>query len=185
MTDIANIDCIKKLRNFVASEGKVKYLFFWGHRQKGNSVTKTCFSQWYESPFEIDGILYRTAEHYMMAEKARLFNDRHCLDKILNSNNPGEAKKLGRTVKSFQEDVWVKERTRIVVAGNVAKFSQNEELKEFLVNTKNRVLVEASPYDRIWGVGLAVDNFDIENPWKWKGLNLLGFALMQVREKLK
>ncbi len=121
----------------------------------------------------------------MMAEKARLFDDRICLNRILKSNNPGEAKKLGRTVQSFQQDVWIKHRTPIVVAGNMAKFSQNEQLKEFLVNTKTRVLVEASPVDRIWGIGLGADNPDRENPWKWKGLNLLGFALMQVREQLK
>ena len=180
-----NIDSVEKLRDFIAAEGKVKYLFFWGHRQTGNMVTKTCLSQWYESPFEIEAIVYRTAEHYMMAQKARLFNDQDSLHKILQSKHPGEAKKLGRTVKSFQQDIWMENRTAIVVAGNLAKFSQNEELKEFLLNTRNRVLVEASPVDRIWGIGLAIDNPDIENPWKWKGLNLLGFALMQVREELK
>jgi hypothetical protein len=185
MTDVVNIDSREKLQDFVANEGKVKYLFFWGHRQEGKEVTKACLSQWYESPFKVDGIIYCTAEQYMMAEKARLFDDRHCLAKIFKSSNPGEVKKLGRTIKSFNEEIWIKERMKIVVAGNVAKFSQNEQLREFLVNTKNRVLVEASPVDRIWGIGLAVDNPQIENPWHWKGLNLLGFALMQVREQLK
>lgn len=174
----------EELITFIAEGNKVKYLFFWGHTPKDNSVVgNECLSQWYESSFEIDGIHYPTAEHYMMAEKARLFNDSEALEKILESKHPGDAKKLGRTVKGYQDDIWKKRRVDIVVRGNQAKFSQNEKLKEFLINTNDRVLVEASPHDRIWGIGLEQTNPDAETPAKWKGLNLLGFVLVEVRMK--
>lgn len=165
------------------SEGnKVKYLFFWGHTAKDDSdVGKECLSQWYEAGFDIEGYHYPTAEHFMMAEKARLFNDKIALDKILESKHPGDAKKLGRTVKGYEEAVWKKQRFDIVVCGNQAKFSQNTELNEYLIKTGDRVLVEASPHDRIWGIGMEQNHSDAENPAKWRGLNLLGFALMEAR----
>ena len=178
------INSIESLYDAIALEEKLRYLFFWGHTNKTNQVTKSCFSQWYESPFTIDDITYPTAEHYMMAEKAKLFGDESRWEQILHCNHPGEAKKIGRKVQGFQQDIWRNHRFEIVVGGNTAKFSQNESLKEFLLHTNDRVLVEASPYDRIWGIGLAQDHPDINNPWKWKGLNLLGFALMEVRTKL-
>lgn len=163
-----------------------KYLFFWGHRpQKDGQIGKQCLSQWWSSAFEIDGVVYPTAEHYMMAEKARLFDDNEARRKILSTSHPGTAKKLGREVEGFDEVVWSQHRFGIVVRGNVAKFRQNIELREFLLNTKQRVLVEASPTDRIWGIGLTADDPDVENPEKWKGLNLLGFALMKVRAELQ
>lgn len=173
------------LITFIAEGNKVKYLFFWGHTAKDNTrVGKECFSQWYDAGFDLEGIHYPTAEHYMMAEKARLFNDKKALEKILESKHPADAKKLGRTVKGYQEDIWKKQRFDIVVRGNQAKFSQNEKYKEFLLNTTDRVLVEASPRDRIWGIGMGKSNPDAENPAKWRGLNLLGFALMEARENL-
>ncbi len=169
----------------VRTGSRPKYLFFWGHRpRQDGQIGKQCFSQWWPSSFAVNGINYRTAEHYMMAEKARLFNDQVCFDKILESRHPGEAKKLGREIKHFNESSWVQKRFEIVVQGNLAKFSQNEELKTFLVNTKKRVLVEASPADKIWGIGLAEDNPHTQNPEEWEGPNLLGFALMKVRDKL-
>jgi len=175
----------EELITFIAEGNEVKYLFFWGHTTKNDLVVgKECLSQWYESNFEIDGIHYPTAEHYMMAEKARLFNDSEALKKILESKHPGDAKKQGRTVKGYQDDVWKKHRFNIVVCGNQAKFSQNEKLKEFLINTNDRVLVEASPHDRVWGIGLEQTNPDAENSAKWRGLNLLGFALMKVRTEI-
>ena len=174
----------EELVDFVNHGNKVKYVFFWGHRPPKTGVSKSCFSQWYASPFVIEGISYSTAEHYMMAEKARLFGDEENREKIITTGNPGEAKKLGRRVKGFEEHLWVKHCFDIVIAGNLAKFSQNPELKGFLLNTGNRVLVEASPKDRIWGIGLAADNPDVENPNLWQGLNLLGFALMVVRDQL-
>jgi len=162
---------------------KVKFIFFWGHKESGSSISKACFSQWYESKFEHDGVMYLTAEHYMMAEKARLFSDDYALSKILNAKDPGEAKAIGREVVGFDQLKWEESRIDIVVRGNLLKF-QIPELREFLINTKNRVLVEASPVDRIWGVGLAQDSDLINNPRKWRGINLLGFALMKVRSML-
>ncbi|SUY42887.1 NADAR family protein [Clostridium perfringens] len=87
-------------------------------------------------------------------------------------------------VKNFNENIWNERKIDIVVKGNIEKFSQNEELKKFLLNTKNKIIVEASPYDSIWGVGLSVNNENITNPNKWSGKNLLGFALMEVRDFL-
>jgi ribA/ribD-fused uncharacterized protein len=163
-----------------------KYLFFWGHQpNKDGSISKTCFSQWWLSSFEVENITYKTAEHWMMAKKAELFNDTAVLEKIIRANSPAEAKKLGREVKNYVDAVWLENRYEIVRLGNFYKFSQNKELKEFLSNTKDRILVEASPVDPIWGIGMAADHKEVNNPEKWKGLNLLGFALMEVRDELK
>ena len=184
--DIDNIRTKLDLIDSINYGDRPKYLFFWGHQPyKDDSVDKSCLSQWYEASFELDGISYKTAEHYMMAEKARLFNDNQILAKIINSYHPGEAKKLGRQVKNFQEELWLENRIKIVIHGNLGKFSQNKDLQTFLLNTKERILVEASPRDRIWGIGLSSDHPDVENPYRWKGLNLLGFALMEVRRILK
>ncbi|EKT63047.1 NADAR family protein [Providencia burhodogranariea] len=163
---------------------KFKYLFFWGHQSKQNQITKSCFSQWYPAPFIVDGNRFASAEHFMMAEKARLFSDQDIFTKIINAPNPGAAKAFGREVRGFKQDIWEAHRFDIVVSANLAKFSQNAELQQFLLNTKERVLVEASPVDKIWGIGLAEDAENIENPLTWKGLNLLGFALMEVRAQL-
>jgi len=111
---------------------RLKYLFFWGHSpNKDGSIGKSCFSQWWSSNFIVDGITYKTAEHWMMAEKARLFKD-----------------------------------------------------AEYLLSTKQRIIVEASPRDRIWGIGMGQHNEKAENPNLWRGQNLLGFALMEVRDEL-
>jgi ribA/ribD-fused uncharacterized protein len=164
-----------------------RWLFFWGHTPaKDGSVGKTCFSQWWAGhPFELEDITYATAEHWMMAEKARLFGDEAIRSEILTASHPNAAKKLGRTVRGFDEAEWHKARWGIVVAGNDAKFRQHPELRTFLLNTGDRILVEASPYDTIWGNGLSADDPRAINPGEWRGLNLLGFALMAVRLKLK
>jgi len=120
----------------------------------------------------------------MMAEKARLFRDAESETRIVQAPNPGAAKRLGRGVRGFVQEVWTRERWRIAVEGNLGKFSQNPELSRFLLSTGRRVLVEASPVDRIWGIGLAVENERVENPEQWPGQNLLGFALMEVRARL-
>ena len=149
---------------------KLKYLFFWGHQPKYHgSIDKSCFSQWYYAEFELDGVQYPTAEHYMMAEKARLFQDNEILAQIIDASHPGEAKKLGRKVKGFKQEIWLEHRFPIVVKGNLGKFSQNRDLKEFLLNTGDRILVEASPRDHIWGIGIDRINPDAENPYQWKG----------------
>lgn len=176
----------KNLEKIYQSGKKTKFLFFWGHQKNSNEeITSSCFSQWWNQKFIIDGISYPTAEHWMMAEKARLFKNDDILLKILQAKSPGKAKQLGREVKNFDQKIWNENRIDIVVKGNYHKFSQNKKLKEFLINTKNRVLVEASPVDRIWGIGLDSSDEFSKIPPKWKGLNLLGFALMEVRDLLK
>ena len=168
----------------IAAESK--FLFFWGHQpNEDGSISKTCFSQWWLSSFEVDNVTYKTAEHWMMAKKAELFKDHAVLEKILQAKSPAEAKKLGRQVMNYHENLWLAARFEIVKEGNHHKFSQNPELKTFLLNTKNRILVEASPVDAIWGIGMAGDHKDVMNPEKWRGLNLLGFALMEVRDELE
>lgn len=161
----------------------LKYLFFWGHT-KIDSVSKSCLSQWYEAAFEINKVVFPTAEHYMMAEKALLFDDIETYNRIIHCKSPGEAKKLGRQVKFFNQSTWEANRFEIVVRGNFHKFSQNPALATFLKNTKQRILVEASPVDNIWGIGLTQDNPNIGLPYYWKGLNLLGYALMETRNLL-
>jgi ribA/ribD-fused uncharacterized protein len=174
------------LEKILAQNSENKYLFFWGHQpSKNGSITKTCFSQWWDSPFVVDGVTYKTAEHWMMAKKATLFNDNEILERIIQVNSPAEAKKLGREVRNYVDSVWLENRYEIVRQGSFHKFSQNLDLRTFLMNTKERILVEASPVDAIWGIGMAGDHKDIYNPEKWQGLNLLGFALMEVRDELK
>jgi ribA/ribD-fused uncharacterized protein len=172
------------IEKYLKNEG-LEYLFFWGHQPSAdNSITKTCFSQWWAAPFVVEDIAYKTAEHWMMAAKARLFKDEMALDKIVHANTPAEAKKLGRTIKNFDPAVWDTHKFEIVVAGNLYKFSQHADLKKFLLNTGNRVLVEASPVDAIWGIGMDANNPDVESPFKWRGENLLSYALMEVRDQL-
>lgn len=163
----------------------LKYLYFWGHTPKTNGqIDHSCLSQWYDSSFMVDDVHYPTAEHYMMAQKALLFGDTAIFYQIIHTRHSKQAKDLGRKIAGFDEAIWLTHRFDIVVAGNLAKFSQNLALKAYLLNTNNRILVEASPVDKVWGVGLAKDNDKIANPTTWQGLNLLGFALMTVRDKL-
>lgn len=173
------------LRQRCADGVQFLYLFFWGHQTaKDRKITSSCMSQWYGSPFEIEGIEYPTAEHWMMASKARLFADEDSHSEILSTAAPSKAKALGRTVKNFDEDVWKANCRQLVTEGNIAKFSQNEDLQAFLLSTGDQVLVEASPYDRIWGIGLKATDAKAQHPESWQGLNLLGFALMDVRAGL-
>ncbi|WP_444930666.1 NADAR family protein [Microbulbifer sp. SSSA002] len=165
-------------------ENSVKYLFFWGHQKSTRGISKGCFSQWYDSPYECSGHRFMTAEHHMMYQKAILFSDNEAATKLLSASNPGEAKAIGRQVRGFDQAKWDQFKVEIVVSANLAKFGSNPELKEFLLSTGEQVLVEASPVDRIWGIGLAEDNPACKNPNLWKGENLLGFALMEVRDQL-
>jgi ribA/ribD-fused uncharacterized protein len=163
----------------------LKFLFFWGHRPtRTGEAGKGCLSQWWESDFTVDGVTYRSAEHWMMAHKARLFGDEEIFERVVKSGHPRDAKELGRRVPGFDEDVWADRRFEIVVEGNVAKFAQNPELRAYLLGTAERILVEASPMDRIWGIGLTGDDERAERPEQWRGLNLLGFALMEARARL-
>lgn len=177
---------LESLCSAAQSGARLKYLFFWGHTAAHPSaIEKECLSQWYPASSVADRLQFANAEQYMMFGKARLFDDPEAADRILRAPNPGAVKAIGRTVRGFQEPMWQQHRFPIAVDGNFAKFSQSEPLRAFLLNTKQRILVEASPVDRIWGIGLAVDDPHHENPLEWRGLNLLGFALMAVRERLR
>lgn len=176
---------LKWLQRQIEQNIPVEYFFFWGHTQKKeNTIDKSCFSQWYPAVFTVEGKVYATAEHWMMAKKAELFNDNETMEKILAVEKPAVAKALGREVKNFNENVWADASYKIVVEGNRHKFSQHESLKSFLLHTDNKIIVEASPPDTIWGIGLSQDAKEAQNPFTWKGTNLLGFALMEVRDIL-
>ena len=177
---IYNWDDLKRAYN--AGE-KMKFVFFWKPTPAADGhICESCLGQWWESRFQMDGVEYTCAEQFMMAEKARLFGDQEMLDKIMVTSYPREMKAYGRAVKGFDKDLWDSSCYEIVKRGNQAKFSQNPELLRFLTGTGTRILVEASPRDRIWGIGMGRSNPDAENPLKWKGTNLLGFALTEVRD---
>lgn len=160
-------------------------LFFWGHRpSKDGTIIKSCCSQWWVAPFEEDGVTYHTAEQYMMGGKAALFNDEEVRTKILATKDPKACKKLGRQVRGFEASVWDAHKYAIVRQANLLKFGQNPELRTWLLSTASQVIVEASPYDKVWGIGLTQDDPKAKDPQQWDGENLLGFALMEVREEL-
>ena len=162
-----------------------EYLLFWGHRAPpGDGVGSGCLSQWWPAGFAVGGIAYTSAEQYMMWEKALLFGDAGTAEQIRRARHPGDAKRLGRQVRGFDERAWARRRYGIVVEGNLAKFGQNPALAAFLLGTSGKVLVEAAPGDRIWGIGLTAADEDATHPERWRGLNLLGFALMEVRHRL-
>ncbi len=120
----------------------------------------------------------------MMAEKARLFGDEASRARIMATNNPLTMKKLGRGVTGFNQEIWEREQMHIVTAANYAKFSQNPALREHLLATGEATIVEASPLDRIWGIGLSAGHPDARTPARWRGRNLLGQALMLAREQI-
>lgn len=165
---------------------RLKYLFFWGHEpQRDGSIGAGCLSQWWPSLFNVDGRAFATAEHWMMWSKAMLFGDNETAGLILAVDQPHRAKALGRQVRGFDQKTWAAQRFEIVVAGSVAKFSQHKDLGEYLAGTGDRVLVEASPVDAIWGIGLASDDPGATDPTQWRGENQLGFALMRARQLIR
>lgn len=177
---------VEEVIRLSASGAPLRFLCFYGHSVPSDgSIGSTCLSQWYPAPFVVGGTRYPTAEHWMMAGKARLFADDEMLEVILASRTPSEAKKAGRRVRGFRPSDWEAARFDLVVGGNVHKFSQNEALRDYLLATGDAVLVEASPRDRIWGIGMSATNPNATIPARWRGRNLLGFALMQARARLK
>jgi ribA/ribD-fused uncharacterized protein len=180
-----HIDDVEALKRAIGSGWKPEFLFFWGQTAKDQRIGKHVLSQWWPATFSVDGRTYATAEHYMMAQKAELFGDQETLAAILSSSSPSQAKNLGRRVRGFDEEHWIAHRFETAVRGNLAKFGQSPELEDWLLATGDAVLVEASPVDRIWGIGLAADDARAGDPHSWQGLNLLGFALMKARHSLK
>ena len=177
-----NIDTLLQMEaNWMSSD----FVFFWGHTDRGEGLTKACLSQWFDCEFEVEGVLYHTAEQYMMAQKALLFGDHATHARIMAADEPKVIKALGREIVGFEQAMWDENKYRIVMNGNVAKFSQNEHLKAFLMETGEAVLAEASPYDGIWGICLTMDDPQAKEPERWQGENLLGFALMEVRDMIR
>jgi ribA/ribD-fused uncharacterized protein len=152
-----------------------RFVFFWDGWP----------SQWHPSTFSVDEHEYNCCEQFMMAEKARFFGDQAILQEIMRSRNPREQKALGRKVSNFDSTSWNRVCRGIVYRGNLAKFEQNGEVRELLLGTGNREIVEASPTDRIWGIGLAASDVRALDRGQWRGTNWLGIALMQVRDALR
>ncbi len=144
-----------------------------------------CFSNWYLSNFTAGDVRYTSMEQYMMHQKAVVFGDNEIAKQILATNDVGYIKELGRKVSGYRDNVWNGVRQIIVYEGLMAKFTQNPELKRALLDTGNAVLAEAAVNDKIWGIGLSMSDPKRLDPSEWKGQNLMGYALMLVREKLR
>jgi ribA/ribD-fused uncharacterized protein len=151
-----------------------EFTFFWSGP----------FSQWHPSPMEIDGVWYNCAEMYMMAEKARLFKDDETLAKIMSAVDPSDQKRYGREVKGFDKEKWDAVAKDIVYKGSMAKYTQNPDLKRDLLATVGTTLVEASPKDNIWGIGLAKTDSRALDRSTWRGKNWLGETLTKVRDDI-
>jgi len=154
---------------------KEDFIFFWGGT----------YSQWMPSPFKIDGVTYVTAEQYMMAKKALLFGDYDALKGIMETNDPSEQKAIGRTIKGFNKERWEAVCLNIVIDGNYAKFKQNPKMLEELLATGSKEIVEASPNDKIWGIGLHETDPKAWDKETWEGSNWLGIAIMEARSRLQ
>ena len=152
-----------------------KYLFFWNGP----------FSQWHLSTFVVDGVMFNCCEQYMMYMKAKCFGDTDSMRAIIDEETPKVQKDLGRLVKGFDSDKWDRVKEDIVFNGNLAKFTQNISLMCLMLDTHDVMFVEASPYDRIWGIGMRETDRGVEDPDNWKGQNLLGKALTDVRRSIR
>lgn len=150
---------------------KEDFIFFWGGT----------FSQWAYSPFKIDGVIYTSCEQYMMAKKALVFFDFQMLEKIMTTEEPSEQKAYGRKIKNFDTKLWTPVCRKIVFDGNYAKFTQNPKMLKELMDTGDKEIVEASPKDKIWGIGLHETDPRAWDKSTWEGTNWLGEAIMQVR----
>jgi hypothetical protein len=186
MVKVDGVRSLDALRELVHEGAEPEYLFFYGHTpSKSGRITASCLSQWWEDPFVVGGERYPTAEHFMMASKAELFGDHEKAATIRQAPDPKTAKVLGREVSGFDTEAWERHRYDIVVDGNLAKFRQHRDLGEYLLGTGDKVIVEASKMDLVWGSGLAREEKNATKPDYWRGLNLLGFALMEVRDQLR
>jgi hypothetical protein len=151
------------------------YVFFWDG----------IYSQWHISHMIIDGIKYNCGEQYMMYQKALFFGDHEIAQKVLSEKNPRNQKALGRQIVGFDKKKWDEVCMGIVYKGNYAKFTQNPELKKEMLSTGNKIFVEASPEDSIWGIYMDENETGIDDPKNWGGHNLLGWALTLVKHELQ
>lgn len=162
-------------------------VYFWKPKLKNYGVLDAaCCCQWWLSKFTFEGVEFRSAEHAMMYGKAKMFNDPQAMAAILEERHPHAAKAIGRQVRNFNVNTWDTESYELVRAINEAKFTQDPALKKWLMSLpKNTVFVETSPYDRLWGIGLAENEpVDLTNIKNWQGQNKLGFAITEVFQKL-
>jgi len=157
-------------------------------KQRGNNYFAFFggyFSNWSPMMFQVEGVEYNCGEQYFMAKKAEFFNDEEAYNAIMDTNNPRIQKQWGRKVKNYDQDRWNEVSRKIMYEGTLARFYQNQEPKEVLLATGGLELVEASPTDLVWGIGLSVSHKDVEDKSKWRGTNWLGEVLMLVREELR
>ena len=152
-----------------------RFVFFWGGWP----------SQWHPARFAVDGVQYNCCEQYMMADKARVFGDDEALAAVLATRNPRKHKAIGRTVRGFDAETWGAVSRGVVYMGNLARFGQDDSARALLLATGDKTIVEASPTDRIWGIGVAQDDPRVLDPRQWRGTNWLGIALMQARQTLR
>ncbi len=152
-----------------------EYVFFYGG----------IYSQWFPCEFTIFNLRYNCAEQFMMAQKAIMFNDIESFNKIMIATNPYDQKSIGRNVKGFNKEQWEERAKDIVIAGNLGKFGQNTNLREQMLSTDSRKFVEASPTDKIWGIGLGLNNPLIFDNKNWQGTNWLGECLDYVKMQLR
>lgn len=141
-------------------------------------------SNWYLSQFIVGGIAFSSVEQYMMFQKALSFQDENTAKQILHTNDVRRIKELGRLVSGYEDNYWSGIRQIVVYEGLLAKFSQNADLKEMLLATSNSILAECAVKDRIWGIGLSLEDSKRFDRTKWRGLNLLGYTLMMVRDRM-
>lgn len=175
-------DYIASIPSELESASQNKFTFFWHEYEENGYLSNWwCSDNW----FVIDDFRYSCVEQYIMAKEAKMFHDSYCYTQILKASSPKECKELGRKVSRFDERKWNAVRYNILLEGLRAKFGQNEKLKNYLLSTGDTIIAEASPYDSIFGIGITADKAKNISPDKWRGENLLGKALMQVRNELK
>jgi len=143
-----------------------------------------CFSQWWPSNFMIESINFNCCEQYMMFKKAMTFGDVKSAAEIMSEKSPKIMKSIGRRIKNFDNYIWDQIKRDIVYNANYYKFTDNDYLKAILLSTGNKVLVEASPKDTIWGIGLSINDENIEDKKQWRGTNYLGYELTRLKFKL-
>lgn len=142
-------------------------------------------SNWAVSEFTVNGITFSSMEQYMMYQKAVCFKDKEIAGEILATTDVAVIKALGRQVKGYNDSYWNGVRQLLVYEGLKEKFAQNEDLKKQLLDTEDNILAECAVNDRIWGIGLSMKDLNRFEPEQWRGQNLLGYALMVVRERMK
>lgn len=183
-------------RPFVIQFNGGPIVLFYGHSPKRSN---RFFSNFAPSDFTVDTntirgacdlgvfngpVMLHWSEQYLMLGKALLFGDAASAVKIITARSPDVVKALGRKVAGFNEEVWERERSNIMVAGLMLKFGA-EPLRSYLLETGDALMVECSPTDKIWGVGLKIGDLGAFRPETWKGKNLLGLALMEARKRLR